>query len=223
MLVVPARFNRNSPDVQQMAPPAETGRWLIEYMCERLGVASLNGLDVLDLGCGVRFAEAIVNCAIPVGSYVGIELDRQIVDFLVANVSDPRLSFARFDVWHNLYNRRGGVTLSADLALPVGDRAFDVICMFSVITHQVPADCRALLTILRRYVRPAGRLFFSATVEAGDFGYRECIPEVSTAHSAYTADLLGEIVAASGWRIVSVAGAQPRGLPIQDSFVCAPG
>jgi SAM-dependent methyltransferase len=221
VLVVPPHLQRNSPEVLQMAPPADTGLWLIEYMCERIGIPSLAGRDVLDVGCGVRFAEAIVNRDIALGSYVGIELDREIVDFLDANVRDPRLSFARFDVWHDLYNR-GGVALRPDLSLPIADRSFDVICMFSVITHQIPADCRSLLSILRRYIRATGRLFFSATVESGDFGYREQVPEVPTAHSVYTAQLLSEIVAASGWRIISVAGLHPRGLPIQDSFLCAP-
>jgi SAM-dependent methyltransferase len=221
MLVVPDRLNRNAPAVQAMAPPADTGRWLIEYMCERIGLADLADLDMLDLGCGVRFADAIVNHGIPVRSYCGVELDREIVDFLAANVTDPRLSFAHFDIWHNLYHRTGE-PLSPALRLPIGDRSFDVICMFSVITHQVPADAGALFLILRRYVRPTGHLFFSATVEEGEFGYRERFPDVPTGHSIYTLDLLSELLAAGGWRVRSLAGKHPRELPIQDSFVCEP-
>ncbi len=221
MLIVPARLNRNSPDVQQMAPPADTGLWLIEYMCERIGIANLTGLDVLDLGCGVRFADAIVNRAIALNSYVGIEVEREIVDFLTDNCTDPRLSFVHFDVRHSIYNP-GGRKLRDDTVLPVNQNMFDVICMFSVITHQIPEDARALLTVLRRHVRDSGRLFFSATVEEGDFGYREMFPETPTANSVYTLALLTQIVEAAGWRILSVAGQHPRGIPIQDSILCEP-
>src|SRR2546430_1510456 len=149
MSAAPEWSNRNSPDVQAMGPPADTGLWLIEYMCERIGIPSLDGLDVLDLGCGVRFADAIINRDVALRSYVGIEVDKDIVDFLTSNATDRRLQFVRFDVWHNIYNREG-VPLQPRLSLPIEDRLFDVICMFSVITHQIPDDARSLFTILRR-------------------------------------------------------------------------
>ena len=38
MLIVPERFNKNAADVRKMASPAETGAWLIEYMCRRIGI-----------------------------------------------------------------------------------------------------------------------------------------------------------------------------------------
>jgi len=221
MFVVPERFNRNSPDVQQLAPPADTGLWLIEYMCERIGISSLDGLDVLDLGCGVRFADAIVNRDILLKSYVGIEVEKEIVDFLTENCPDKRLSFVHFDARHPIYNR-GGASLLGDAELPINHKKFDVACLFSVITHQIPEDTRSLLSILRRHVRDDGRLFFSATLQAGDFGYREMFPETPTANSVYTPELLTTIVEASGWRILSVEGPAPRGLPIQDSLLCAP-
>jgi SAM-dependent methyltransferase len=221
MFIVPARFNRNSPDVQQMGPPADTGRWLIEYMCERIGIANLDGLELLDVGCGVRFADAIINRNISLKSYFGIEVDKEIIEFLTANCTDLRLSFAHFDVRHPLYNL-GGAPLLPDTTLPVDQKMFDVICMFSVMTHQIPEDAAALFTILRRHVKDGGRLFFSATLEDGDFGYREMFPETPTANSVYALGRLTEILETNGWRILSVEGNNPRGLPIQDSLLCAP-
>jgi hypothetical protein len=76
-LVVPRRFKRNSPDVLAQAPSADTGLWLLRYMCERIGVPSLAGLDVLDFGCGSRFAEAILAHDIPLRSYVGSAFTRR--------------------------------------------------------------------------------------------------------------------------------------------------
>src|ERR1700757_2939763 len=60
VFVVPEKFNRNNPAVRAMGPPAETGLRLLEHMCQRIGISSLAGLDVLDFGCGSRFADAIV-------------------------------------------------------------------------------------------------------------------------------------------------------------------
>ena len=94
--------------------------------------------------------------------------------------------------------------------------------MFSVITHQQPADAEAILTILRRYIRATGHLFFSATVEEGDFGYKEAVPAAPAAHSIYSIALLRSIVERCGWKIVSLEGKSPQGLPIQDSFLCTP-
>ena len=61
MLIVPEEFNRNAKSVQEQDTPAETGRRLIEYMCERIGIPDLAGRDLLDHGCGVRFSESFLN------------------------------------------------------------------------------------------------------------------------------------------------------------------
>jgi hypothetical protein len=75
MLVIPARFNKNHPEVVARGAPADTGAWLIQYMCDRIGITDLGHCDVLDLGCGCRFADAIVNRQLPMKSYVGVDVD----------------------------------------------------------------------------------------------------------------------------------------------------
>jgi SAM-dependent methyltransferase len=158
-LMVPERFNKNAAEVQVLGTEATTGTWLIEYMCERLGVPSLAALDVLDFGCGCRFADAIVNNNLPIGSYAGIDVDREMIAWLTENILDPRLSFHHWEARNPGYNP-SGFPLTPAVQLPTGGRTFDVICMFSVITHQLPADTKTLFRILRRYVRPRGRMFF---------------------------------------------------------------
>ncbi len=74
MLKVPERLNRNHPSVRAKGDPADTGLMLINYMCERVGIDSLAGLDVLDLGCGVRFSQSTINRNVPIGSYTGLEV-----------------------------------------------------------------------------------------------------------------------------------------------------
>src|SRR5262245_46736095 len=152
-LLVPARFNKNSPDVLAIGTQADTGTWLIDYMCERLTVPDLGGLNVLDFGCGCRFADAIVNNSLTVGSYVGLDLDRELIDWLAQNVSDPRLRFHHWNARNPNYNP-DGFPLTVETHLPTGDEKFDVICMFSVITHQLPKDSETIFRILRRRIKP---------------------------------------------------------------------
>jgi SAM-dependent methyltransferase len=221
MLIIPDRFNKNAPGVRAMGPAADTGATLIRYMCERLGVTDLGQSDVLDFGCGSRFADAIVNRQLPVKSYVGIDVDEEMIDFLSAHVDDPRLSFLHWNARNPIYNP-SGMPLNSDSALPLGDQHFDVICMFSVITHQLPPDAEAIFGLLRRHIRVGGRLFFSANIEAMDVEYREIFPESPTAHSVYSINLLRSITQRMGWHIVSIEGKGPGEVPIQDSLVCVP-
>lgn len=224
-LIIPERFNKNAPGVRALGTQADTGTWLIEYMCQRLGVPDLGGLDVLDFGCGCRFADAIVKNRLPVGSYTGIDLDREMIDFLAANVADPCLSFHHWDARNPGYNPNG-FQLTPEARLPGPDRTYDLICMFSVITHQLPADAEALFRIFRRYIRPGGRMFFSARIEDMPDDYRELEPR-PTAHSVYSWSHMRRLVERSGWRVLSRADGLPlradgREVPIQSSLLCAP-
>ena len=115
-----------------------------------------------------------------------------------------------------------GIPLNSGSVLPIGDQKFDVICMFSVITHQLPADAEAIFGLLRRHIRIGGRLFFSANIEEMNLEYRDIFPESPTAHSVYSINLLRGITQRTGWQIVSLEGKRPRGLPIQDSLLCVP-
>jgi len=221
VFVVPEKFNRNNPAVRAMGPPAETGLRLLEYMCQRIGISSLAGLEMLDLGCGCRFADAIINRNVPLKSYVGIDVYKEMIDFLAEHAKDPRLEFFHINARNPAYNK-GGVPLSVDTVLPIHDRKFDIVCMYSVITHQLPNDAGALFKILRRHVREDGHLFFSAAVEEGNFGYREQFPDAPTGLSVYSLDLLTQLLDAAHWRVLSFAKRVPGGLPNQETILCAP-
>jgi SAM-dependent methyltransferase len=220
-LVVPRRFKRNAPQVLAMAPSADTGLWLLQYMAERIGIPDLAGLDILDFGCGSRFAEAITTHDIPLRSYIGIDVYKEMIEFLTQNVNDDRLSFHHLNARNPKYNRSGD-PLMPETVLPIGDRRFDVICMFSVITHQLPHDAQAIFAILRRHVKESGFLFFSACLAEGDFGYREHDPERPTELSVFSKDLLCELLEREKWRVVSIEPGSPRDLPILDSILCVP-
>ena len=141
-------------------------------------------------------------------------------DFLYT-VDDPRLGFFHIDVRNPQYNP-GGVRLTESTDLPVGGRKFDIVCMYSVITHQLPDDTALIFKLLRRHVKEDGHLFFSAAVEEGDFGYREQYPDAPTALSVYSHDLITRLLDAAQWRILSFAKRVPGGLPNQETILCAP-
>jgi len=223
-LAIPKHFN-NATDVQALQTQADTGTWLIDYMCERLAVPGLGALDVLDFGCGCRFADAIVNNCLPVHSYTGIDIDHEMIAWLKDNVRDPRLSFHYWNARNPLYNP-SGFPMTTAMELPTGDRTFDVICMFSVITHQLPEDASAIFRLLRRYIRPHGKMFFSVNLQDAPEDYFEMGP-TPTAFSAYSWRAVQQLLEQSGWRVLSKAGknaqdAHGRPMPIQDSLLCAP-
>src|SRR5207302_6049806 len=128
-----------------------------------------------------------VNRNVQLHSYIGIDVHKEMIDFLTDNVEDNRLRFFHSNARNPQYNPEGD-PLTESTVLPIGDQKFDIICMYSVITHQLPHDTAIIFKLLRRHVKEDGRLFFSAAVEEGNFGYREQFPDAPTALSVYTLD-----------------------------------
>jgi SAM-dependent methyltransferase len=175
-LHVPEQFRRGQLSGDEEASVA-SARWLIEYMCERLGLADLGSSDVLDYGCGVKFTQAILRYGLPLQHYVGVDIYGEMIDFLAHNVDDPRFEYFHVNSQNDLYNPEGE-PFSADMAMPIDGRDFDVICLFSVFTHLAPDDYVAMLRLLRRFVRPDGRCFFTVyfdEVTPGGYGLIDSI------------------------------------------------
>jgi 2-polyprenyl-3-methyl-5-hydroxy-6-metoxy-1,4-benzoquinol methylase len=221
MLEVPEHLNRNAQNVRDMADPADTGLMLIDYMCRRIGIDSLAGRDVLDFGCGVRFTQSIVNREAPIGSYVGVEVEKTIVDFLKRNVDDPRLSYHHVNTVNRYYNP-DGEQLDTDAPSPLGAATFDVICMISVITHQQPDEAARMFRFLRPHIRPGGALFFSAFIHKGDLEYEEIDADRPGRMCSYSLAAMTGLLEGTGWSVRSVADPRPGGIPIRSSFLCTP-
>jgi len=159
-LDVPEEFRR-SHTAQDKGRVDDSARFLIRHVCETVGLADLSETDLLDVGCGTKFASAFVNDRIPVRSYVGLDVYGEMIDFLRREVRDPRFTFVHFDVRNELYNP-DAPPMTADTDLGIGAQSFDLIWLFSVFTHLNPDDFRTMMQILRRYVRDDGTLFFTA-------------------------------------------------------------
>ncbi|HEY5171402.1 MAG TPA: class I SAM-dependent methyltransferase, partial [Acidimicrobiia bacterium] len=117
--------------------------------------------------------QAFLNRGVPIKHYVGVDVSQSVIDFLRSNVSDPRFEFFHLDARNELYNPAGQPL--SELTVPeIEGRRFDLICLFSVFTHLAPPDYAAMLKLLRRFVKPDGRLFYSLFVNErteGGFGY----------------------------------------------------
>jgi SAM-dependent methyltransferase len=218
-LVVPEKFNRNSPTVVSLMSPEQSGLWLLERMRERIGLGSYARIQLLDYGCGVRFTQALVNTGTPIGRYVGIDCFGEMIDFLRSAVTDPRFSFHTLDVYNPMYNP-GGRPLSPDTSLPVASQDFDVISLFSVITHQYPHDSECLFSMLRRYVAADGHLFFTCFLDSGIEAFEDRSPDRNAGRCVYRPDYLVGLIERCGWRVVTAAAAQAP--LIGESFVLRP-
>jgi len=217
-LVVPDHFNRNTRRVHAIGPE-KTGLVLLRVACDALGLEDLSGCDVLDVGCGVRFAQTILNCDVPIRSYAGVDVDEPLIRFLQSEVDDPRFTFAHWDVHNPLYNPQAP-RMTRESTLPVAGE-FDVIWLFSVFTHLPPDDAEAMLAILRRHARRDGRLLFSAFLDPTVATFAEKSPEKPGLHSTYHEAFLRSLVERNGWRVRAVHDKDPTQKFIQHHFVCA--
>jgi SAM-dependent methyltransferase len=245
-LVVPTRFTRSAVVDEKWS--LASALWQIDFVCEQLGLPDLTGIDVLDMGCGVKMSAALLNEGLPIGSYTGIDVFGEMVEFLQREVDDERFEYHHLDLHNALYNP-DGEKLTAHTKLPVPKEGFDLIWLFSVFTHLAPDDFANMLAVLRRYVRPDGHLFFTLYVDeetSGGHGFTDAVarklrerPELDDQGrqptnepfvdvfpnhplrvALYSRELAEELVAASEW--VPVKRLDP-GPYVQHSFLCRPG
>ena len=138
----------------------DSGKFAVELLCRTMSRRDLDGVDILDVGCGTKIVKTLLDDSLPVGRYVGVDVSDAVIDWLSANVTDRRFEFHRLDARNDLYNPTG-TPLDEFQRLPVGKNCFDLICLFSVFTHLAPDDYVAMLRLLRRHVKEDGRLLFS--------------------------------------------------------------
>jgi SAM-dependent methyltransferase len=227
-LVVPHHLQRSR--YKDQAVIQQSARELLAYMAVQIGYEDLRGLAVLDVGCGVKFTEAILNDGMPIGRYVGVDAYAPVVEFLRENVDDPRFEFAHADFYNERYNPRGA-KMTAGSRLPIPDEQFDIICLFSVFTHLDPHDYRVMLQMLRRYAKPDGRLFYTLNIDElteGGHGlidafsrvygddvvgrtedYRDFNPADPLRNALYTEAYARELIEGTGWSVVRLSPPVP--------------
>ena len=126
------------------------------------------GLRILELGCGIgRDAIPLAERIGPSGSYLGIDIIRDSVDWCTRNIT-ARYPYARFhfdDVKDSLHNPSGTEDFES-VRLPNFEA--DLIVAQSVFTHMLPQELTHYLREFARVLVPGGTVyatFFSVTPE----------------------------------------------------------
>jgi 2-polyprenyl-3-methyl-5-hydroxy-6-metoxy-1,4-benzoquinol methylase len=215
---VPKELQRNDPKVVA-AGVEETGEVLLGNMARRIGRSDLRGLDLLDVGCGVRFTQTLINRNLAFNSYTGIDVYQPIVRWLKENVEskDKRFHFFHWNVHNAMYNKQAP-PMSSYEALPVKG-SYDVIMGFSLFTHLGPADASQMLRLMRKVVRADRFLFFSAFCSESLDTFEDRVPEKPLLNAYYNPSYLEQLVKTEGWKVVSHEGPAAY---IHDSFLCRP-
>ena len=238
-LTVPSKLRRGGLKSEEWSY-IDSGRDLLAYMAGALGLNDLGNSRVLDMGCGTKFTQAILNYDIRVGEYVGVDVYGQMIDFLRASVSDSRFSFHHMDLHNAMYNP-SGETLSVATQLPLEKDSFDVICLFSVFTHLAPADYTNMLRLLRPYVKASGKLIYSLYIDelshnghglieqvvednrdtwkpSGD-DFRDAFPGKPLQWALYSRKHAIELIAETGWEVEELCMPNAHS---QHHFICRP-
>jgi SAM-dependent methyltransferase len=156
---------------------------------------------VLDFGCGVRFARTFINLGLPIRSYTGIDANKDAIAWMQANVADKRFTFGHIDQYNPIYNPNGAIfDPQSDLGRICDGEKFDLICMISVITHQVPDSAARIFSALRALAAHDTVLYFTAFFDDTLSTYAEGDPEHPCLRSTYNPRYIITIIEAAGWR-----------------------
>ena len=146
----------------------EVGCWLRDAL-DQQGMLRADA-SFLDVGCGCgRLARYLIE--LPIGSYIGFDRHRGMVDWCVQEIGshDPRFRFDHFDLRsvYVVWDDQAGSIDARIFRFPYADASFDAVLLASVFTHMSPSETRNYLGELARVMRPGAKallsIFFSAT------------------------------------------------------------
>ena len=217
MLDVPLELRKGSRATNVDSAMAQAADQ-IRFICRAIGRPDLEGVSLLDIGCGVKFSQAILNRGLPIGAYHGVDVDGEMIAYLKSAVVDPRFSYHHIDVHNRRYNKRGA-PLTADTELGAGGRRFDVVGLFSVFSHLEPADYQAMLALARRHVAAQGKLVFTTFIRDGlASDYQDEDPARPLLRALYREEAVRRYAEAAGWRVEQVVPPKRA----QHYVVCTP-
>ena len=193
------------------------GVFALDLLCEAIGRPDLDGVELLDVGCGTKLTKTLLEREQPIGHYTGVDVGAEVIDWLTDTVDDPRFDFAHLDAENEMYNP-DGAPLESFENLPVGERRYDLICLFSVFTHLNPKDFETLLRLLHAHAKPEATLLFSLYLTAPDGSgiylgpndsppgarFVDELPDRPLAVARFDEDYALELIEASGWKLQSL-------------------
>lgn len=117
---------------------------------------------VLDIGCGLGRVAYLLSAVLDQGSYCGLDIVREYVDWCRGNlpVDADRFEFIHADVTSSMYNPNGSMT-PEEFRFPHADRAFTLAIATSLFTHLSAGAVTNYLGEIGRTLQRGGRLFAS--------------------------------------------------------------
>jgi SAM-dependent methyltransferase len=131
-----------------------------EYVQHCVNLGSLHpSNDILDLGCGVgQVAIHLTGYLSRSSSYVGIDVDRQMIEWCTQHIASkhPNFRFELVDIYNRMYNPAGKLDPSK-WQFPFVDQSFEFVLAKSVFTHMLPDQIENYLSQITRLLRTGGR------------------------------------------------------------------
>jgi SAM-dependent methyltransferase len=114
----------------------------------------------LEVGCGIGRDAIPLTEHIRSGSYCGIDIIRESIDWCSANITPrfPQFHFVHLNVNDQLHNPHGTISPET-VRLPVLDESVDRIILQSVFTHMLPGTVVHYLCEFQRLLKPAGLVY----------------------------------------------------------------
>jgi cyclopropane fatty-acyl-phospholipid synthase-like methyltransferase len=112
---------------------------------------------VLEIGCGCgRNAAALASYLGPAGSYVGQDVDAEMIAWCAKNLASERFRFEHVNQFSRVYNPKGSVV--EGYRFPAGDGRISCIIAVSVFSHLLYRDARHYLRESSRVLSEGGLL-----------------------------------------------------------------
>ncbi|MGH3992327.1 MAG: class I SAM-dependent methyltransferase, partial [Pseudonocardiaceae bacterium] len=108
-------------------------------------------------GCG-RLALALRNADVFEGTYTGIDVDREMVEWCNDNLGDARFRFLHADIYNELYNPGGS---REPYEIPLADSSQQLVTSNSLLTHLLDEDLDRYLEESHRVLEGGGHMAMS--------------------------------------------------------------
>jgi SAM-dependent methyltransferase len=122
------------------------------------------GKHILDFGCGAGRLFFGFRCRNEPGSYLGVDVRRDVIDWVQRTITakSGRFAFVWRDVENERYNPDGA--LANDAWAESLERTFDVVYCYSVLSHLIEADATAALNLFADCMRKDSLIFLTAFI-----------------------------------------------------------
>jgi SAM-dependent methyltransferase len=173
VLVPPAEYRKGPRENRDDAVYIHKAKVLVNSIANMMNL-SLGDSDyhsdlfsssrILDIGCGpLRLITGLQASHLQYSSYVGIDVDKSIIDWANEEFGDTMHEFLLIDMKNARYSPQGKQV--ATLELPIDNDSFDIAILRSVFTHMTRQDIALYLSEISQKLKADGKLYLSINVD----------------------------------------------------------